>query len=163
MKTQTLLALLRRTNTTRPGIPGAVMSVLLAISVATTACQSGGAALVSGDHQNEPFCKTMVAQADLIAQWVQDTKLDPPSNPNLTRAAKYYADAKVLNAALVKAAPASLETDVALQTRIANASMDARISGDQARIDASIQESMSPEFLAAAKRMGEYCGAKTSK
>jgi hypothetical protein len=160
MKIQTLPALLRRTNwSTRPGIPGVVVSVVLAISVATTACQSGGSALVSGAHANEPFCKTMVAQADLIAQWVADTKLDPPGKPNMTRAAKYYADAKVLNATLVKAAPASLETDVALQTRTANADMDARMSGDQARIDASIQETGSPEFLAALKHMGEYCGA----
>jgi hypothetical protein len=153
----TLLALLRRTNwTTRPGIPGAVMSVVLAVSVATTACQSGGP--VSNAHANEPFCKAMATQVEAVTQFVKPGKDNDPNHPDMARATKYFTDAKELNATLVKTAPASLEMDVALQTKNANAMIDAQLSRDTARINAASDAIGTPENLAAGTHMGEYCG-----
>jgi hypothetical protein len=148
---------MNQTNwTIRGRILGTVMSVTaLAISMATTAAAQS-VTPVSGPHANEPFCKTIVGQVELLTDFV---KLD---NPDMAKRAKYFADAKALNATLVKTAPASLATDVALQTRIANAMYDAQIAGDGARMSAAAKDMTSPEILAASKRMSAYCGARIS-
>ena len=144
--------------TIRLGILGTVVSVaVLAISVPTTAAAQSGA-VVTGVHANEEFCKTMIRQVELFGQFVM---LDPIS-PDRTKRAKYFADAKGLNATLVKTAPASLATDVALQTKNANAMFDAQLASDPARIKALTKGLTSPEHFAASRRMNDYCGVKIS-
>jgi len=125
----------------------------LGISLAATASAQGGTG-VSGPHANEEFCKTMAKQVDMVTQFV---KMD---NPNAAQRAKYFTDAKALNAMVVKTAPSSLAADAALQTKLSNAMFDAQISGDVARIRAAGKELASSENLAASKRMSEYCGAR---
>ena len=98
----------------------------------------------------------MIKQVELFGQVA---KLNPIS-PDMTKRAQYFADQKALNETLVKTAPASLASDVALATKIANASVDAQLARDPARIKASIAPLASPERLAASKRMSDYCGVK---
>lgn len=156
--------MIRAKWTIRLGTLGVVVSVAVlankdGTAAATSAAQGG--AVVTGVHANEEFCKTMIRQFDLFGQFV---KLDPIS-PDMTKRAKYFADQKALNATLVKTAPASLASDVALVTKNANVSTDAQLARDPARIKATVAPLRSPEHFAAAKRMNDYCGAKltTSK
>lgn len=143
----------------RLGILGAAVSVaVLAISAATPSAAQGGA-VVTGVHANEEFCKTMIRQFELFVEFA---RLDPIS-PDITKRAKYFADSKALNATLMKTAPASLASDVALAMKNSDAMMDAQLAGkagDPARIKAATVALTSPEQLAKAKRMNDYCGVK---
>jgi hypothetical protein len=115
---------------------------------------SGAATAAGGVHSNEEFCKIiMVKQVELFGLM---TKLDP-MNPDMTKRGKYFSDAKELNAKLVKTAPASLASDVALQTTNANAAYDAQASRNATNIKATAAVLSSPANLAAAKRMTDYC------
>ena len=148
--------------TTRLGLLGAVMSIAILVEARSTAATPPAAeqsAMVTGVHANEDFCKTMIKQMELLGQ---SMKLAPS---DMTMRAKYFADQKALNAALVKTAPASLASDVALQTSNANASLDAQLTRDPARIKATVAPLRSPEHLAASRHMNDYCGVKltTSK
>ena len=138
----------------RTGILGAAASAaIFAILAATTAAAQSGAT-VTGVHANEEFCKTMIRQVAVLGQSAKADIFD------MTQRAKNFADLKALNATLVKTAPASLASDVALQVKNSNASLDAQLARDPARIKASLVPLRSSEHLAVAKRMTEYCGVK---
>lgn len=126
---------------------------ILAMFAATAAGAQTGA-VATGAHANEAFCKTIIKQAEMFGQFMKANLGD------VTTRTKYFSDQKELNATLSKTAPASLAGDVALQTRNANASFDAQLSGDRARMRATVAPLRSPEHLAASKRMAEYCGVK---
>lgn len=114
---------------------------------------------VSGIHANEPFCKTMIKQFDLMMTFTRSgAGLTDPATKR-----KYFADQKVLNATLVKTAPASLATDVALLSRDANVSYDAQLGTDRKAMMAGLAPLRRPEHLAAAKRASAYCGFSTTK
>jgi hypothetical protein len=153
-------SMIRMRWTIRLGILGTVVSVGgLAVSAATPGAQSGFT--VTGVHANELFCKTMITQGELMVGF---TKLDPV-NPDAAKRAKYFADQKALNATLVKMAPTSLASDVALQTKNSNAMIDAQQAGkagDAARIRAATVDLSSPQHRAANKHMTDYCGVKVS-
>lgn len=151
--------------TLRLGILGAALSVA---AITISACREAGkdgpagttsaapvgapvGAPVAGSHSNEEFCKLLLVQFD------QMSKFDPS---DAAKRGKYFAGQKEMNAKLVKAAPASLASDIALQTTHANASIDAQLAGDPARIKATRVPITSPEYFAAARRMSEYCGIK---
>jgi len=146
--------------TIRLGILGAFMSVSVLAntdgSVAAAASPAQGGAVATGVHANEEFCRTIIRKVELLGQFM---KLDPMS-PDTTKRAKYFADQKELNAALVKTSPASIAADVALQTRNANASLDAQLTRDPARIKGTLGPLRSPEHAAASKRMNDYCGTR---
>ena len=115
-----------------------------------------GGATATGVHSNEAFCKTMIRQFDLMGTYIKS----PGLGTDKTRRAKYFADQKMLNATLVKTAPASLKRDVVLLARNANASYDAQLVGDRASMRAAVAPLRTPEHLAAAKRANDYCGVK---
>jgi hypothetical protein len=121
---------------------------------AATASGAQTGAVATGAHANEAFCKSILKQAELFGQFI---KMDPS---DVTTRTKYFSDQKELNATLSKTAPASLAGDVALQTKNANASIDAQLARDPARVKATVGPLRSPEHLAASKRMTEYCGIK---
>jgi hypothetical protein len=110
--------------------------------------------VATGAHANEPFCKAIIKQAELFGQFMK-------ANPSdVTTRAKYFSDQKALNATLLKTAPAPLAADVALQTRNANASIEAQLTRDPAKMKATVGPLRSPEHLAASRRMTEYCAVK---
>ena len=148
--------MIRAKWTMRLGILGAVVSVaVLAISAATTSVAASGAAqTVTGVHANEEFCKIIVRQVEQFGLFAKVDLFD------MTKRAKYWSDQKELNATLVKTAPASLASDVALQTKNSNAMMDAQAARNATNIKASAAALRSPEHLAAARRMNDYCGVK---
>ena len=121
-------------------------------AAAAAAGQAGVTA--TGAHANEPFCKAIVKQTEMFGHFIKTDLANPAART------KYFSDQKALNATLSKTAPASLLSDVALQTRNANASFDAQLSGDRAKVKATTGPLRSPEHLAASKRMREYCGVK---
>jgi hypothetical protein len=129
---------------------------IAALGVATAAGAQAGA-VATGPHTNEPFCKTIVKQAEMLGQFLKADLSD------VTARNKYFSDQKALNATLSKTAPASLVSDVALQTRNANASFDAQLAGDRAKVKATLGPLRSPEHLAASRHMTEYCGVKAAK
>ena len=114
---------------------------------------------MSGVHANEPFCKTMIKQFEVMTTY---TKSGLGLTDMATRK-KYFADQRVLNATLVKTAPASLAADVALLSRDANGSYDAQLNGDRKSMMAAIAPMRRPEHLAAAKRANVYCGVTLTK
>jgi hypothetical protein len=139
----------------RVGIRGAAAAVgALLIASASAFGQAG--AVATGPHANEPFCKTIIEQGKMFAQFVNADLSDP------AKRTAYFASQKEINATLVKQAPASLAADVALQTKNANASIDAQLSHDAAKIKASTAPLRSPENLAASRHMTEYCGVKAT-
>ncbi len=115
-----------------------------------------GGATATGVHANEAVCKTMIKQFDLTGSYMKSLGLGTEK----TTRSKYFADQKILNAMLLKTAPASLKGDVALFTRNANASYDAQLSGDRASMRAAVAPMLTPEHRAAAKRANDYCGVK---
>ena len=129
-----------------------------AAGIAATSSGPQGAAVATGVHANEEVCKIMIRQADQFAAYAKNQ----PLIPDTTKRAKYFADQKALNAALVKAAPASLASDVARLTKESDEFMDAQLAGDRARDKASVAALTSPEHIAAAKRANDYCGVKVS-
>jgi hypothetical protein len=128
------------------------IGILAMLGATASGAQTG--AVATGAHANEAFCKTIIEQAELFGRFMKADLSD------VTTRTKYFADQKELNATLSKTAPAALASDVALQTRNANASVDAQLARDPARIKASVGPLRSPEHLAASKRMTEYCGVK---
>ena len=76
---------------------------------------------------------------------------------------KYFADQKALNGTLVKTAPLSLSSDVALLARDANLGYDAQLGTDRKARMAALAPLRRPEHLAAAKRASDYCGASVTK
>jgi hypothetical protein len=125
---------------------------------ATTSATASGAALAAtGDHSNDEFCRTIVLQGEKFALF---TKFDPL---DLAKRAKYFADQKELNATLVKTAPTSLASDVALQTRNSNAMMDAQMGNHSPSIMANARLLSSPKNLAASRHMADYCGVTVSR
>jgi hypothetical protein len=139
-------------------VAAVVNTAALANADGTTAATSAtqGGAVVTGVHASEEFCKTMIRQVELGAEFVKHQ----PLSPDMTTRAKYFADQKELNATLVKTAPASLASDAERFTRNANAMFDAQLAGDRARDQVAVGALTSPEHLAAAKRMSDYCGAR---
>jgi hypothetical protein len=148
--------MIRAKSNVRVGILGATagLSALLIASASASGSQAG--TLATGPHANEPFCKTSIEQGQMLAQFVKADLSDP------AKRTKYFAGQKELNGTLVKQAPASLAADVALQTKNANASIDAQLSHDPAKIKASMIPLRSPENLAASRHMTEYCGVKAT-
>lgn len=121
----------------------------------TTSAASGttaSAPAAGGDHSNEEFCKAIVAQFE------QMKKFDPS---DAAKRQKYFAEQKDMNAKLVKLAPPPIASDVTFQTNTANAAIDAQLARDPARVQAAAAGLSSPAYLAAAKRINEYCGIKT--
>ena len=125
----------------------------IGILAATTAGAQTGA-VATGAHANEAFCKAIIKQTELYGQFMKSNLSD------VAIRTKYFADQKDVNATLLKTAPASLADDVALQTKNANAGVDAQLARDPAKMKASMGQLRSPEHLAASKRMAEYCGVK---
>ena len=114
---------------------------------------------VTGGHSNDAFCKIiLVEQIELFGQMA---RLDPIS-PDMTKRAKYFSDSKVLNAKLVKTAPAGLASDVTLQTKNSDAMLDAQLANDNARISATAHVLSGPANLAATKHISDYCGMALS-
>ena len=140
----------------RMGIVGAAAGLAALMMAAVSASGSQAGAVATGPHANEPFCKTIIEQAEMFAQFVKVDLSDP------ARRTKYFAAQKAMNATLAKQAPASLAADVTLQTRNANASIDAQLARDPAKIKASVGPLRSPENLAASRRMSEYCGVRVT-
>lgn len=139
---------------TRPAILGGMVGIaIVAVSAATMSGAQKGA-VATGAHANEAFCKTIIKQAELFAQFTMNDLSDAKKR------SKYFADQKELNDTLSKTAPTSLASDVALQTKNANAGIDAQLARDPAKIKAAMEPLRSPEHLAASKRMTEYCGVK---
>lgn len=140
-------------------MPVKYLRAFLIATFAFVPCQSllaqGGAA-ATGIHAKEGFCTTMIQQFDLMSTYTKS----PGLGTDMNRRSKYFADQKVLNATLLRTAPASLKTDVVLLTGDANASYDAQLSGNRAGTMASIGRLRSPQHLAAAKRANDYCGIK---
>ena len=126
-------------------------TIVLATLFAGTASGAAPAMTSSGPHASEEFCKIMVRQVEEGAAGVK-----PGMSADNTERAKYNAGQKVWNTKLVKTAPASLASDVALSTKAANDFMDADIDH---RAKAA-QGLTSPERMAANKRMSDYCGFK---
>jgi hypothetical protein len=152
--------MIRTTWTIRLGILGAIVSAAVLVNTdgtaaATSAAQSGFS--VSGVHANEEFCKTMVRQAELAGQQI---KASSTVNPDMAKRAKIFADMKALNATHLKAAPASLASDVARATKNSDAGIDAQVANNSKDILAFAEVARSPEYLAISRRMGEYCGVK---
>jgi hypothetical protein len=147
---------LRTTSIRRLGALAAAGIATLALFAAATAGGQAGA-MATGAHANEPFCKAIIKQTEMFNQFIKGGLADAAGRT------KYFSDQKALNATLSKTAPASLAAEVALQTRNANASFDAQLAGDRAKIKASTVPLRSPEHLAASRRMTEYCGVKVSK
>lgn len=114
---------------------------------------------VSGIHSREPLCQTMIKQFDLMTAYTRSGVglLDPATKK------KYFADQKALNATLVKQAPLSLSSDIALLARDANFSYDAQQGTDRKAMMAAIAPLRRPEHLAAAKRANAYCGLSVTK
>jgi hypothetical protein len=115
----------------------------------------------TGVHADEEFCQIMARQSELFGRFA---KIGPS---DMSTRAKYFDDQKALNAEFVKAAPATLASDVALQTRNSNARLDAmdmRLKHDQAQDRAHAMETAaglrSPEHIAASRHITEYCGIK---
>ena len=150
--------MIRMKRTIRLGMLGGVVSVSLLASAAGAASAAQSGATVTGAHANEDVCQTMIRQFELFSQY---TKVAGMSSDPAKRA-KYFSDQRKLNDTLVKTAPGSLASDVALVTRNANASADAQLARDAARITATVAPLRSPEHLAAARRMNDYCGVKIS-
>jgi hypothetical protein len=147
--------MMRTTWNIRLGLIGRTAGIaILAMSAAAAAGQTG--AMATGPHATEAFCKTIIKQAELFGQFTTSDLSDA------TKRAKYFSDQKELNATLSKTAPASLASDVALQTRNANAGIEAQITRDPARLKAASGPLRSPEHLAASRRMTEYCGVKVN-
>lgn len=130
----------------------AAAGILAILGGTASGTQTG--AVATGAHANEPFCKAIIKQAELLGLFMKANPAD------VTTRTKYFSDQKALNATLSKTAPASLEGDVALQTRNANASFDAQLARDPARMKATVGPLRSPEHLAASRKMTEYCGVK---
>ena len=130
----------------------AAIGILAVLWATASGAQTG--AVATGAHANDPFCKAIIKQAELFGQFM---KMDPS---DVTARTKYFSDQKALNATLSKTAPASLAGDVALQTKNANAGIDAQLARDPARMKATVGPLRSPEHLAASRRMTEYCGIK---
>ena len=138
------------------------LRVLFICAVAGAPMQAASAQAklnVSGVHANEPFCKTMIKQFDLMTTYTRSgIGLTDPATKK-----KYFADQKALNATLVKTAPASLTSDIALLARDANFSYDAQQGTDRKAMMAAIAPLRRPEHLAAAKRANAYCGFSLTK
>jgi len=130
----------------------AVIGILAMVGATTSGAQP--AAVATGAHANEPFCKAIIKQTEMFGEFIK------ADLSNAATRTKYFSDQKDLNATLSKSAPASLASDVALQTKNSNASFDAQLAGDRARMKATVAPLRSPEHLAASKRMTEYCGVK---
>lgn len=123
---------------------------LSAALAAPPAAASGTTVKMTGVHAHEEFCQTMVRQLALM-----DT-FDPF---DLKKRNEYFANQKKLNATLVRSAPPQFAGDIALQTRNANAMMDAQTTREPARIKAAAAGLRAPANIAASKRMASYCGA----
>ena len=143
-----------RTKSNRRLRTVAAAGVAILATLGATASEAQTGAVATGAHANEAFCKTIIKQAELLGQFMKANLGD------VAIRTKYFSDQKELNATLSKTAPASLAADVALQTTNANASFDAQLAGDRAKIKATSAPMRSPEHLAASKRMSEYCGVK---
>jgi hypothetical protein len=128
------------------------VGILAMLGATASGAQTG--AVATGPHANEAFCKAIIKQAELFGQFMKADLSDG------TTRTKYFSDQKALNATLSKTAPASLADDVALQTKNTNASIDAQLARDPARMKTTVGPLRSPEHLAASKRMTEYCGVK---
>lgn len=117
-------------------------------------------ATINGAHASEEFCKTMLKQFDVSVAY---NKSNAGQMPNKAQQAKYIADQKSLNAALVKTAPASLTGDITDFMKVANTFYDVQLAGrggDPVAMKAANQAMRSPAHLAQSKRMFDYCGVK---
>ena len=138
------------------GILGATAVLAALVMAAGPASGSQASAVATGPHANEPFCRTIIEQSEMFAKFVATDLAD------VAKRAKYFEAQRDMNATLLKQAPASIAADVALQTKNANAGIDAQLSRDSAKMKASTAALRSPENLAASKRMTEYCGVKAA-
>lgn len=99
----------------------------------------------------------IIESASGAAGWRPSTVVDPASKK------KYFADQKAVNFTLVKTAPLSLLSDVALLAPDANVSYDAQQGTDRKAMMAALAPLRRPEHLAAAKRANAYCGLSVTK
>ena len=137
--------------------------VLLAAAFTFTPCAAllaQEAVTTTGVHSREEFCKDVLKQMDLGAAYY---KANAGGMPDQQKTATYVAEQKAMGATIVKVAPKSLVDDVVQFTKVANVFYDAQLAGrqgDREAVRAASRAVSSPEHVAAAKRMYEYCGIK---
>lgn len=134
-----------------------IVSALVTLPVQAASAQ--GKLNVSGLHANEPFCRTMIKQYEVLTTYTKSgLGLSDPSTKK-----KYFADQKALNATLVKTAPLSLKRDVMMLESDANRGYEAQLGTDRKAMMAALAPLRTPEHRAAAKRASDYCGASVKK
>lgn len=114
---------------------------------------------MGGIHVNEPFCKTMMTQYNVSMAYIGAT-LGKAPDPKARE--KFFSDQRVLNATLVKQAPASLKSDMVQINKDANSSFDLQLKADPKHMMAAMAPLRSPAHLAAVKRANTYCGVTSN-
>jgi hypothetical protein len=117
-------------------------------------------AKLTGPHANEPFCKTMMTQYDVSMTYMRSSI---GKGPDQKAREKFFADQRAINATLLKQAPMSLRSDIALINKDADASFDAQLHAGPRQMMAAMAPLRSPAHLAAAKRANAYCGVTPTK
>ena len=120
----------------------------------------GRGVTMTGLHANDPFCKTTMKQYDVSMAYMRSSI---GKGPDQKAKEKFFADQKTINATLLRQAPASLKSDIALINNDANTSFDAQLRADPRHMMAAMAPLRSPAHLAAAKRVNAYCGVVASK
>lgn len=124
--------------------------VILALLATGLGC-SDKKATPAATGTNDEFCKLLDKQFESLAH------LDLS---DLAKRGAYFSEQRALNGQLVKVAPAALANDVRFQTTQANAMLDAQIANDVVGIKTAAKLLASSSYLAATKRITDYC-AKT--
>lgn len=119
-----------------------------------------GGARLTGPHANEPFCKTMMTQYDVSMAYMRSSI---GKAPDQKAKEKFFSDQRALNATLLRQAPMSLKSDIALINKDANDSFDAQLHAGPRQMMAAMAPLRSPAHLAAAKRANAYCGVVPAK
>lgn len=130
-----------------------LLAAILLAPIQRTAAQAN--VTMTGIHANEPFCKSMMTQYAVSMAYMRSSIGKAPDPKART---KFFADQRAINATLLRQAPASLKSDIALINKDANASFDAQLTADPRHMLAAMAPLRSPAHLAAAKRAGAYCG-----
>lgn len=118
------------------------------------------AAMLTGPHANEAFCKTMMTQYDVSMAYMRSTI---GKVPDLKSRQKFFSDQRAINVILLRQAPASLKSDITMINNDANTSFDAQLRAGPRQMLAAMAPLRSPAHLAAAKRANAYCGVVATK
>lgn len=135
-----------------------LIAVLAVVPLQSISAQGG--AKMSGPHANEPFCKTMMAQYDVSMAYMRSSI---GRGPDQKAKEKFFSDQRALNATLLRQAPLSLKSDVALINKDSETSFDAQLHADPRHMMAAMAVLRTPAHLAAAKHAGAYCGVVATK